>query len=202
MSVLFTALVSYIGTSIDYIIVLILLFAHIRKNSKGIMAIVLGQYVGLGILLGISILAAYGLGFIREDWVGFLGLVPIFLGLKVAFEKEEEGEAEEAVESSFVKHKNVFWSVVFLMLALGGDNLGVYIPLFAAFSLSELVLTIGVYFVLSAGLLFGTYKIAEVNKVSNWVEKYERVLVPLVFVGIGLYIMWESGTFLFLANLL
>lgn len=201
MTTVLTALVSYIGTSIDYVLVLVLLFAQIKHQDKSqIKQVVLGQYAGLSVLLLLSILGAYGLTFIQEEWVGFLGLIPILLGLNVAIRGEEEEEAEEALEKSLTEYSSLFWSVVFLMIALGGDNLGVYTPLFTAFDISELVLTIGIYFILAALLLYGTYKIATVNKIEEWVEKYERIIVPVVFIGLGLLILHENGTFQFIAS--
>ena len=200
MATLFTAIASYIGTSIDYVLVLVILFAQIKHQGKGkIRQVVLGQYVGLSFLLLVSILGAYGLTFIREEWVGFLGLVPILIGLNVAIRGEDE-EAEEALEETLTKHSSLFWGVVFLIISLGGDNLGVYTPLFTSFSVSELILTIGIYFILAAGLLYGTYKIAAVDEVEEWVEKYERIIVPVVFIGLGLLIIYENGTVPFILS--
>ncbi|AXF57983.1 hypothetical protein DT065_12805 [Salicibibacter kimchii] len=37
---------------------------------------------------------------------------------------------------------------------------------------------------------------------SEKIEKYERWIVPIVFIGLGLYIMYANGTFNTLISLL
>jgi len=96
-----SAFVSYIATSIDYIVILVVLFAQNERKKSAVRDIVLGQYLGFTILIGISLLAAFGLAFIPQHWIGLLGLVPIFIGLKVLFEKEEDDEEQgEAIDTN------------------------------------------------------------------------------------------------------
>lgn len=69
----------YISTSIDYLIVLIILFAQLSQNKQK-WHIYAGQYLGTGLLVGVSLVAAYVVNFVPEAWmVGLLGLIPIYL---------------------------------------------------------------------------------------------------------------------------
>jgi cadmium resistance protein CadD (predicted permease) len=43
-------------------------------------------------------------------------------------------------------------------------------------------------------LNFVSVKIARLKKVGETIEKYQRVLVPVVFIALGIYIMAENGT--------
>ncbi|BDZ72257.1 hypothetical protein GCM10025861_27740 (plasmid) [Methanobacterium petrolearium] len=69
----------------------------------------------------------YVLNFIPQDWIiGLLGLIPIFLGIRVAFVGEEEEEEEEVVEKLESRGTNrLFWTVALITIASGGDNLGI-----------------------------------------------------------------------------
>lgn len=85
-----SALAVYISTSIDYLFILLIIF--LKTILKGLRQI-FGQYLGTGILVAISLFAAYVLNFIPQDWIiGLLGLIPIYLGIRVAFVGEEEEE--------------------------------------------------------------------------------------------------------------
>ena len=89
----------YISTSIDYLIALIILFAQLSQNKQK-WHIYAGQYLGTGLLVGVSLVAAYVVNFVPEAWmVGLLGLIPIYLGIRFAIvgEGEEEEEEEEIV---------------------------------------------------------------------------------------------------------
>lgn len=76
-----TSIISFISTNIDNIFVMMLLYAqvdgHFRKRY-----VVIGQYIGISILIAISLLGAFGLHFIPQKYIGLLSLIPIALGVK------------------------------------------------------------------------------------------------------------------------
>ena len=136
------------------------------------------------------------LNFIPQDWiVGLLGLIPIYLGIRVAMGAEEEAEEEEVVEKLECRGSNrLFWAVALITIASGGDNLGIYIPYFTSLSVSEIVLVLVVFAVSIAILCYISYRLANISFVADTLEKYERIIVPIVFIGLGIFIMLENGT--------
>ena len=186
----------YISTSIDYLIVLIILFAQLSQNKQK-WHIYAGQYLGTGLLVGVSLVAAYVVNFVPEAWmVGLLGLIPIYLGIRFAIvgegEEEEEEETIERLEQS--KANQLFWTVTLLTIASGGDNLSIYIPYFASLDWAQtlvalLVFAIGVIIFCELSRV-----LSSIPLISETIGKYKRIIVPLVFILLGLYIMYESGT--------
>lgn len=186
----------YISTSIDYLIILIILFAQLSQNKQK-WYIYAGQYLGTGLLVGASLVAAYVVNFVPEEWmVGLLGLIPIYLGIRFAIvgedAEEEEEEIIERLEQS--KANQLFWTVTLLTIASGGDNLGIYIPYFASLDWSQTLVALLVF-------VIGIIIFCEISRVLSsiplifeTIEKYERIIVPLVFILLGLYIMYENGT--------
>lgn len=186
----------YISTSIDYLIILIILFAQLSQNKQK-WHIYAGQYLGTGLLVGASLVAAYVVNFVPEEWmVGLLGLIPIYLGIRFAIvgedAEEEEEEIIERLEQS--KANQLFWTVTLLTIASGGDNLGIYIPYFASLDWSQTLVALLVF-------VIGIIIFCEISRVLSsiplifeTIEKYERIIVPLVFILLGLYIMYENVT--------
>ncbi|WHZ32506.1 CadD family cadmium resistance transporter [Desemzia incerta] len=200
---IFTAIAVYISTSIDYLFILLIIFSQ-SYTKKGVRQIYWGQYLGTGILVAVSLFAAYVLNFIPQDWViGLLGLIPIYLGVRVALVGEEEEEEEDEVVEKLETRdtSRLFWTVALITIASGGDNLGIYIPYFTSLSVIEIVTALVVFAISIALLCYISYRLAKVSFVSETLEKYERIIVPVVFIGLGLYIMAESGTFQALLNL-
>ena len=146
LQTIFSAIAVYISTSIDYLFILLIIFSQ-AYTQKGLRQIYFGQYLGTGILVAISLFAAYVLNFIPQDWIiGLLGLIPIYLGIRVAMGGEEEAEEEEVVEKLESRGSNrLFWTVALITIASGGDNLGIYIPYFTSLSVSEIVIAIVVF---------------------------------------------------------
>lgn len=200
LTTIVSAIVSYIATSIDYIVILVVLFAQMKKRKNGVRDIVLGQYLGFTILIVISLLAAFGLAFIPQQWIGLLGLIPIFIGLKVLFEKDEGDEEDEEILESTNRFSSFILSVTVIMLAAGGDNLGVYIPYFTVLNTIELIVTIVIYYIAAAVLLYLCQRVSAVKGISETVEKYEKIIVPIVFLALGIMIMSENGTFSMILN--
>ena len=127
--------------------------------------------------------------------VGLLGLIPIYLGIRFAIVGEGEEEEEEIIERlEQSKANQLFWTVTLLTIASGGDNLGIYIPYFASLDWSQtlvalLVFAIGIIIFCELSRVLSSMPL-----ISETIEKYERIVVPLVFITLGLYIMYENGT--------
>ena len=190
----------YISTSIDYLIVLIILFAQLSQNKQK-WHIYAGQYLGTGLLVGVSLVAAYVVNFVPEAWmVGLLGLIPIYLGIRFAIvgegeEDEEEDEEEEIIERlEQSKANQLFWTVTLLTIASGGDNLGIYIPYFASLDWAQTLVALLVFAICIIIFCELSRVLSSIPLISETIGKYERIIVPLVFIPLGLYIMYESGT--------
>ncbi|WP_049495031.1 CadD family cadmium resistance transporter [Streptococcus mitis] len=185
----------YISTSIDYLIILIILFAQLAQNKQK-WHIYAGQYLGTGLLVGASLVAAYVVNFVPEEWmVGLLGLIPIYLGIRFAIVGEGEEEEEEIIERlKQSKANQLFWTVTLLTIASGGDNLGIYIPYFASLDWSQTLVALLVFVIGIIIFCEISRVLSSIPLISETIEKYERIIVPVVFILLGLYIMYENGT--------
>lgn len=194
LQVIISAIFVYISTSIDYLILMTVIFSQF-PNKRARRQVIFGQYFGVGFLIVVSLIAAYFLNFVPEDWmVGLLGLVPIFLGIRIGI-KGEEDEDEDLL--GIVKRGNVnrlIWLVAFVNVAAGGDNLGVYIPYFASLSLTGVILAIVIFALLILLFSYVCIRLADSKFIAGWIEKTERWLVPLVFILLGIWILIENGT--------
>jgi cadmium resistance transport/sequestration family protein len=159
------------------------------------------MYLGTAFLVIVSLLAALVLHIIpNERVIGLLGLVPLILGIRAAIKRGNEAEDEEKEESDILerlesrKAARLFWTIALITVASGGDNLGVYIPYFVTMTGSELAIMVVVFILATAGLCVLGYRLAKIPFVANTLEKYERIIVPIVYIALGIYIMAESGT--------
>jgi len=196
ITTILTAAAVYVATGIDYLVILILLFSQIKEGQEK--HIWIGQYIGTAIIIGLSLLVALGVAnLIPQQWVvGLLGLVPLYLGVKTWIKGEKE-EDENNILSLFSSDKfnQLFLTVTFIVLASSADDFSIYIPYFTALNMFEIIVAIIVFLIMVAVLCYVSYRLASLDFVSEKVEKYERWIVPIVFIGLGIYIMFENGTF-------
>lgn len=200
-----SALGSFIVTNIDDIFVLMLLFSQASSQAKASNGrtvkgnriypkdIVIGQYLGFALLVLISLLATFGVTLIPDQWVGLLGLIPIYLGVKLVIKGEDEEEG--AILSSLNKFNKFYLSVAFITFANGGDNIGIYVPFFSTLNNNQLVITVVTFFIMVAVWCLIGYRLARFRYVSETLEKYGRWVIPIVFIGLGFYIMAENNIF-------
>lgn len=195
ISTILTAVAVYVATGIDYLIILILLFSQIKKGQKK--HIWIGQYIGTAIIIAACLLIALGIvNLIPQQWVlGLLGLIPLYLGIKFWI-KGEEDEDENNILSLFSSNRfnQLFLTVTFIVLASSADDFSIYIPYFTALNASEIGIAMIVFFIMVGVLCLISYRLASVNYVSEKIEKYERLIVPIVFIGLGIFILFENGT--------
>lgn len=191
LQTIISALAVYVSTSIDYLLILMIIFS--QSSTKGIIG---GQYLGTGMLVAFSLFAAYVLNLIPEDWIiGLLGLIPLYLGIRIAFKGEQDEDEDEVLEKMEAGGGNrLFWTVALITVASGGDNLGIYIPYFTSLTGLETGVALIVFAISVAILCYVSYRLSKITLISETIENYQRVVVSLVFIGLGIYIMMENGT--------
>ena len=190
-----TSIILYSGTAVDLLIILMLFFAK-RKSRKDIINIYLGQFLGSVSLILLSLLFAFVLNYIpSKEILGLLGLIPIFLGLKVLLLGDSDGEAI-AKEGLRKDNKNLIFLVAMITFAsCGADNIGVFVPYFTTLNLANLIVALLTFLVMIYLLVFSAQKLAQVSSVGEILEKYSRWFIAIVYLGLGIYILIENNSF-------
>ena len=190
-----TSIILYSGTAVDLLIILMLFFAK-RKSRKDIINIYLGQFLGSVSLILLSLLFAFVLHYIpSKEILGLLGLIPIFLGLKVLFLGDSDGEAI-AKEGLRKDNKNLIFLVAMItFVSCGADNIGIFVPYFITLNLADLIVALLTFLVMIYLLVFSAQKLAQLPSVGETLEKYSRWFIAVVYLGLGIYILIENNSF-------
>lgn len=190
-----TSIILYSGTAVDLLIILMLFFAK-RKSRKDIINIYLGQFLGSVSLILLSLLFAFVLDYIpSKEILGLLGLIPIFLGLKVLLLGDSDGEAI-ANDGLRKDNKNLIFLVAMITFAsCGADNIGVFVPYFTTLNLANLIVALLTFLVMIYLLVFSAQKLSQVPSVGETLEKYSRWFIAVVYLGLGMYILIENNSF-------
>ena len=190
-----TSIILYSGTAVDLLIILMLFFAK-RKSRKDIINIYLGEFLGSVSLILVSLLFAFVLYYIpSKEILGLLGLIPIFLGLKVLILGDSDGE-DIAKEGLRKDNKNLIFLVAMITFAsCGADNIGIFVPYFITLNLADLIVALLTFLVMIYLLVFSAQKLAQVPSVGETLEKYSRWFIAVVYLGLGIYILIENNSF-------
>ncbi|MFE2970857.1 cadmium resistance transporter [Streptomyces sp. NPDC059340] len=183
-------------TNIDDILILALFFAQGAGHRGSTRRIVLGQYLGFAAILAVAVAAAFGATFLPEAAIPYLGLLPLALGLKAAWQAWKDhregagGEEEQAKEGGPSPLE-----VAAVTFANGGDNIGVYVPVFATAGIGGMTVYAVVFLVLVAVWCFAGRYFATRPVIAKALARWGHVLLPLVLTAIGLLILIKGGAF-------
>lgn len=187
------AIVMFASTNVDDIFVLLGFFADPKFRAK---QIVIGQYLGIATLFGISAAASFLVLVIPAAYIGLLGFAPIFFGLKSLWELWNGTETADNLEDhdkASAGHGNIV-AVTLVTIANGGDNISVYTPLFATRSAAE-ILAIGCIFaVLTAIWLGAAHFLVNHPRLGAPIRRHGHRLVPFVLIALGILILYEART--------
>jgi cadmium resistance protein CadD (predicted permease) len=81
-----------------------------------------------------------------------------------------------------------------ITVALGGDNLAVWIPLLRANGFAHAFVTIGVFAALEVVFLLSAQRVATHPRVVEWGNQHAAMFMPYVYVFLGVLILIECHT--------
>ena len=184
----------FIATNIDDIIVLSLFFARGAGRSGTTAKIIAGQYLGFGAILATAVIVALGArSFLPESFIPYFGLIPLALGLRAAWQSWR-GKDDDDDEQVTGKPISVM-TVAAVTFANGGDNIGVYVPVFVSVSWSAVLAYCIVFLFLVAALVFLAKWISSRKPIAEALERWEHILFPAVLIGLGIVILVSGGAF-------
>jgi len=186
------AAAAFAATNVDDLLLLGLFFADRTRSPR---AVVAGQFLGIGALFGASALCSLAALVVPPAWVALLGVAPLALGCAALFDRWRRARRREAADTTDATDavpasttRGQVLAVALVTIANGGDNLAVYVPLFARHP-GELA-TFGVVFAAGTALwcLLGTV-LARRAAVSSRVRALGAALLPWVLIVLGLHVL-------------
>jgi len=189
LSLLGLSMVVFVATNIDDIFILLGMLCDPRLRLR---QVIVGQYLGLGALYAVSIAGSLVSLVLAPAYVGLLGLAPILIGLKQLYDL---GKPDDDVAPESGRSAAGVLSVAAITVANGGDNIGIYTPLFATRSWMEVALIGAAFALMTALWIAAAHWFISHPTLGAPIRKHGPRLVPFVLIGLGVLIMAEAGTF-------
>jgi cadmium resistance transport/sequestration family protein len=193
-----TGVLAFTATNIDDLVILTLLFSQVNESFRS-RHIFIGQYLGFSVLIIASILGFLGGVILPGHWIGLLGLVPIAIGFNQWLNQDGDSSDKDSEETkksdnswfvSFISPQSC--SVAAITIANGGDNIGIYMPLFASSQIDTLLLILGVFFLLVGVWCYISYLLTRQPAIAEVLTRYGNSFVPFVLIGLGVFIILDS----------
>ena len=215
VNVFIQGIIAFTVTNIYDMMILLLLFSQIDNSSFRKRHIFIGQYLGFLSIIILSLPGFFGGLFIQREWLGLLGILPIVIGMKQLINQQTESTEVQTVNPHFPQllHPNPAWSfflsifhpntyqVAAITIANSGDNISIYIPLFAGQNFVNLGIIIAVFLAM-VGVGCGiAYLLTSQVTIGYILSRYGRAMIPFILMALGLFIMYDRGTFKLLTQI-
>ncbi|MED1612159.1 MULTISPECIES: cadmium resistance transporter [Bacillus cereus group] len=202
ITTIISSVVAFVTTNIDDIFILLVLFSQvktevIRKEGRAVhekatrkkLYIVIGQYLGFSIIIFLSIVGSLSSFFIPISWIGLLGFVPIYMGVKGLFSLRSN-KSNKVIDNT----SGSLFKVAAITLANGADNISIYIPMFASQSMEANIVTLIIFFCMIAIWCLIGYTLLRAPIFAKVLERNCHIIVPIVLIGLGMFILFRSNT--------
>lgn len=183
---------AFAATNIDDIFVLMMFFSSI---SFSVRHVIFGQYLGISLLIGISVAGSLISLVVPTYIIGLMGIVPIAIGVKnlVEIRKKDQAPSRQTVEDTKDKSYLSFLAVAAVTFSNGGDNIGVYVPLFSKYNTMGEITTFTLTFLaMTAVWCTAAHFFVNHPLVASRVRHIGTIVLPFVLIGLGIYILTDS----------
>lgn len=184
---------TFAATNADDALLLLLFFGDRRFRARHV---IIGQVFGIGLLVLLSLVGAALALALPERWIGLLGLLPIALGVRELIARRRGGEEEPVNLNTSVESGASGWrrvaAVAGVAVANGGDNIGVYVPLFAGRPPAQVALLLAVFVLMLAAWLVGAFYVARRSALAPGIHRTVLRLAPYLLIVLGVLILAEA----------
>jgi cadmium resistance protein CadD (predicted permease) len=182
------ALATFVSTSIDN---LLLLVGFLTSPGFRARSVIVGYLTSMITVLGIGIAASYVADFAPNRYAGYLGLLPIAMGVTQLYKVVRLGGAQEAVRQPVAQSAV---AVCLTMLANSGDSLAAFVALFAETREPFTFIIVGVVAALSLTWVVLARWITGHAALQRLLRRWGRYLLPAILISVGAYILADTRT--------
>jgi cadmium resistance protein CadD (predicted permease) len=178
-------------TNVDDLFLLVGFF-----SDKNLVArqVVLGQVLGVAVLIAISLSAALAALALSPSYVGLLGFAPIILG---AFKIRDLFVDDRGVDSPAERRGRLTSGgsigVALVTIASGADNIGVYTPFLATQTSTQIAVIVFVFIALTMVWCFTARWLVSHRATGTFLRSAAPIVSPIVLIVLGVSILYATG---------
>jgi cadmium resistance protein CadD (predicted permease) len=206
------AMAAGLATTFDDNIYLTGFFSEINRSFRP-QHVVIGELLGFSLLVAISLLSFLIGQYLPTRWLGWMGLLPILIGVRNLTQHLQRGYGDEADRQAshrlfgtlqgFAPRRLTLlqllrdrqtYAVSLVTLANGSNNLSIYIPLFASLKPAQVSMVVPVLYGFVILWLTLSYRLTRAPGLALVLNRYAPIFFPFVLIWLGFRILNQTGS--------
>lgn len=170
---------TFLAVNLDFFLIMLFLLRRYRLRE-----VMIGYTLGVILLMSASFFAGRALALFLPEWVlGVLGILPIYMAIRDNDEEATEQKQWSPVLATFLTY----------LAVCAGCNLSIFLPVLADLSYHNFLLAVVFVAVLSMLAVWLIKGVGELTMVKRVMARYSEPLMKIIYVGVGLYVFYDSG---------
>jgi cadmium resistance protein CadD (predicted permease) len=197
------------ATTFDDNLYLTAFFGKVNRSFRP-QNVILGELLGFTVLVLASLPGFFGGLMLPASWVGLLGFLPIAIGINHLLRREQQEDSVQDVSIDFKAYstsgrrkKSLLatlrdrqtYRVSAVTIANGGNNIGIYVPLFASSNLPSLAVIIAACYCAVATWCLLSYSLVRNPLMAPVLARHARKVFPFVLIYLGCSILIKSESY-------
>lgn len=180
--------ITFIAVNLDFFFILLFLLDRYPTHD-----VIVGYTSGVILLLTISWLIGRALNDFLPEWVlGVLGVLLIYMAIHDSDESAQRSQGYHPIVATFVTY----------LAVCSGCNLSIFLPVLMDQRGSSFITTLILVVLLTILAVLLVKWLGTRSIVKQVMSKYGDRLMKVVYIGVGLYVFYDSGLFSHLLNLI
>jgi len=190
-SLFWIGIAAFIASNLDDTFILIFLFSSLSFQTRHI---IIGQSLGIGVLIMISALGALSALALPPFLIALMGLIPIALGVKRLVEHQKRITSKNKTFQDNKRQGLIpFLTVSGITISNGGDDIGVFTPLFAKYNtVAEITTLVAIFMAMTLVWCILTFYFVNHPLIATRIQRFGNIITPFVLIGLGLYILADA----------
>ncbi|MEB3256161.1 MAG: cadmium resistance transporter [Synechococcaceae cyanobacterium] len=206
------AMAAGLATTFDDNIYLTGFFSEINRSFRP-QHVIVGELLGFSLLVAISLLSFLIGQHLPIRWLGWMGVLPILIGLRNLAQQFQRGYGDEADRQTSQRLYGALpgfaprrlsllqllrdrqtYAVSLVTLANGSNNLSIYIPLFASLRPDQVTMVVPVLYGFIFLWLYLSYQLTRAPGLALLLNRYAPIFFPFVLIWLGFRILHDTGS--------
>lgn len=171
--------VTFIAVNLDFFVMLLCLVNRYRIRD-----VMVGYSLALLLLLCASFSVGKVLTIFLPEWLlGLLGFLPIYMALHDNDEDVQANSRKGPVVTTFITY----------LAVCTGCNLSIFLPVVTGLHTNQFILAACFVIILALIAVALIKWFGSLPTIKHWMTRYSEPLMKVIYVGVGLYVFWDSG---------